>query len=87
MHAYFAAGSDAQVVEMKKPAILVHEKKIASVREFLPLLGKVAQAGKRLLVIAKESKAKPSPPWWSTNRLSRTWIGLWRSPPSSRPCV
>ncbi len=51
---YFAAGSEAQVVEMEKPAILIYEKKISNLREFLPLLEKVAQAGKQLLVIAEE---------------------------------
>jgi chaperonin GroEL len=51
---YFAAGSDSQVVDMEKPAILVYEKKISNLREFLPLLEKVAQAGKQLLVIAEE---------------------------------
>jgi chaperonin GroEL len=34
--------------------ILIHEKKIASLREFLPVLEKVAQTGKPLLVIAEE---------------------------------
>jgi chaperonin GroEL len=51
---YFAAGNDAQVVEMEKPAILVYEKKISNLREFLPLLEKVAQGGRELLVIAEE---------------------------------
>ena len=51
---YFAAGSDSQVVDMEKPAILIYEKKISNLREFLPLLEKVAQAGKQLLVIAEE---------------------------------
>jgi chaperonin GroEL len=51
---YFAAKSENQTVEMEKPAILVYEKKISNLREFLPLLEKVAQAGKQLLVIAEE---------------------------------
>ena len=51
---YFAAGSDNQTVTMEKPLILVYEKKISNLREFLPLLEKVAQVGKPLLVIAEE---------------------------------
>jgi len=51
---YFAAKSENQVVEMEKPQILVYEKKISNLREFLPLLEKVAQTGKPLLVIAEE---------------------------------
>ena len=51
---YFAAGSDNQTLTMEKPLILVYEKKISNLREFLPLLEKVAQTGKELLVIAEE---------------------------------
>ena len=51
---YFAAGSDNQEVAQEKPLILVYEKKISNLREFLPLLEKVAQAGRPLLVIAEE---------------------------------
>ncbi|HYE08341.1 MAG TPA: chaperonin GroEL, partial [Planctomycetota bacterium] len=51
---YFAAGTDNQEVTVEKPLILIYEKKISNLREFLPLLEKVAQAGKPLLVIAEE---------------------------------
>jgi len=51
---YFAAGSEDQKVNMEKPLILIYEKKVSNLREFLPLLEKVAQAGKPLLVIAEE---------------------------------
>jgi len=51
---YFAAGSEDQKVNLEKPQILVYEKKISNLREFLPLLEKVAQSGKSLLVIAEE---------------------------------
>jgi len=51
---YFAAGSEDQTVSLENPLILVFEKKISNLREFLPLLEKVAQAGKPLLVIAED---------------------------------
>jgi len=51
---YFAAGADNQEVNLEKPYILVYEKKISNLREFLPLLEKIAQTGKPLLVIAEE---------------------------------
>jgi len=51
---YFAAGNEDQEVNLEKPLILIYEKKISNLREFLPLLEKVAQAGKPLLVIAEE---------------------------------
>jgi chaperonin GroEL len=40
--------------ELEKPFILIHEKKIASVKDVIPLLEKVAQSGRPLLVIAEE---------------------------------
>ena len=36
------------------PYVLIHEKKIGSVKDFLPLLEKVAKAGKPLLVVAED---------------------------------
>jgi chaperonin GroEL len=51
---YFAAGAESQEVNQEKPLILVYEKKISNLREFLPLLEKVAQAGRPFLVIAEE---------------------------------
>ena len=50
---YFAAGAENQEVNLEKPAILVYEKKISNLREFLPLLEKVAQGGKSLLEIGR----------------------------------
>ena len=41
-------------VVLEKPYILVHEKKISSVKSLVPLLEKVAKQGKPLLIIAEE---------------------------------
>jgi chaperonin GroEL len=51
---YFAAGAENQELNMENPLVLVFEKKISNLREFLPLLEKVAQASKPLLVIAED---------------------------------
>ncbi len=40
--------------ELEEPYILVHEKKISSIKDFLPLLEKVVKAGKPLLIIAED---------------------------------
>jgi chaperonin GroEL len=41
-------------VEMENPYVLVYEKKLSDLRELLPLLEALAQAGKPLLIIAEE---------------------------------
>ena len=51
---HFITNVDSMLVEMEKPLILIHEKKIANVRELVPLLEKVSKAGKQLLIIAED---------------------------------
>jgi chaperonin GroEL len=41
-------------VELESPMILLHEKKISNMKELLPVLEKVVQAGKSLLIIAED---------------------------------
>ncbi len=51
---YFATNSEAMEAVLEDAYILIHEKKISSLQDLLPLLQTVAKSGKPLLVIAEE---------------------------------
>ncbi len=51
---YFATNMEAQEAVLEDAYVLIHEKKIGNLSEFLPLLQTVAKSGKPLLVIAEE---------------------------------
>jgi len=51
---YFVTDPDRMECVLENPVILLHEKKISNLREFLPLLESVAKMGKPLVVIAEE---------------------------------
>ncbi len=51
---HFINNLESMAVVLEKPYILVHEKKISSVKSLVPLLEKVSQQGKPLLIIAEE---------------------------------
>jgi chaperonin GroEL len=51
---YFVTNAETLEAIQEDAYILLHEKKISNVREFIPLLEKVAQVGRPLLVIAED---------------------------------
>jgi chaperonin GroEL len=51
---YFVTNAEKMEVELEEPLILIHEKKISSLKDMLPLLESVARAGKPLLIIAED---------------------------------
>jgi chaperonin GroEL len=51
---YFVTDPERMEVVLQDPYILIHEKKISSMKDLLPLLEQVARAGKPLLIIAEE---------------------------------
>jgi len=56
--AYFVTDPQTMKVELDDAIILIHEKKISSLNDFLPLLEKVAQTGKPFVVIAEDIEAE-----------------------------
>jgi len=51
---YFVTNADTMEAILEEPLILIHDKKISSMKDLLPVLEKVAQMGKPLLVIAED---------------------------------
>ncbi len=51
---YFITDSEAMEVVLEDPQILIHDKKISAMKDLLPILEKVAQAGKPLLIISED---------------------------------
>lgn len=51
---YFVTNPEKMIAELENPYILLVEKKISSMKELLPVLEPVAQAGKSLLIISEE---------------------------------
>ena len=51
---YFVTNAESMEAELENPMILLHEKKISNMKELLPVLEKVVQAGKSLLIIAED---------------------------------
>src|SRR5271167_4347216 len=51
---YFVTDAERMEVVLEEPYVLIHEKKISSMKDILPLLEQVARSGKPLLIIAEE---------------------------------
>lgn len=51
---YFVTDSDKMVAELKKPFILISEKKISAIADLLPILEKVVQLQRPLVIIAED---------------------------------
>lgn len=55
---YFVTDTEAMEAALDEPFILLHEKKISNVKDLLPLLEQVVQAGKPLLIISEDVEAE-----------------------------
>lgn len=61
LSAYFVTNTEAMEAELEDPYILIHEKKISSAHDLLPVLEKVVQSGRPLLVIAEDVDGEALP--------------------------
>ena len=83
---YFVTDPERMEVVLENPFILIHEKKISAMRDLLPVLEQVAQAGRPLLIIAEDLEGEALATL-VVNKLRGTIKaaavkapGLWRSP-------
>jgi chaperonin GroEL len=51
---HFVTNQAAMECVLEDCFVLIHEKKISSAKEFLPILGKIAESGKALLIVAED---------------------------------
>ena len=51
---YFVTNPESMDAEMETPYVLIHDKKISNMKDLLPLLEKVVQTGKPVLIIAED---------------------------------
>ncbi len=51
---YFVTNAEKMIVDMENPLVLICEKKISNMKDLLPILEPVVQAGKSLLIIAED---------------------------------
>ena len=51
---YFITKAEKMIVDLEKPYVLVHEKKLSALQALLPLLEAVAQSGRPLLIVAED---------------------------------
>ncbi len=51
---YFVSDPEKMIAEIDEPYILLHEKKISNMGELVPLLEKIAQSGRPLVIIAED---------------------------------
>src|SRR6201989_1824315 len=54
LSAYFVTDAERMEAAFENPYILIHEKKISSMKDLLPLLEQIAKSGKPLIIIAED---------------------------------
>ena len=62
LSAYFVTNTEKMECEMEKPYILIYDKKISNLKDFLPILEPAVQTGRPLLVIAEDVDSEAQTP-------------------------
>jgi chaperonin GroEL len=55
---YFVTNTEDMTTEYESPLILIHDKKISNMQDIVPILEKVVQAGRPLLIIAEDIESQ-----------------------------
>lgn len=55
---YFVTDTDKMLTEFDNPYILIYDKKISNIKDILPILEKVSQSGRPLLIIAEDVESE-----------------------------
>ena len=86
---YMVTDSDKMEAVLDDPYILITDKKISNIQEVLPILEKIVQAGKKLVIIAEDVEGEAWRPCWSTSCAEPSPVSRSRLPAlvtAAKPC-
>ena len=75
---YFVTNTEKMNAVLEDPYVLLYDKKISSMKELLPILEPVVQAGRALMIIAEDVDGEAKPSAWHDQGLRRESSGLRR---------
>ncbi len=77
---YFVTDPEKMESVLEDALILIHDKKISSMKDLLPVLEKVAQMGSRCSSSPRTSRVRRWPRWWSTSCAARSRSSAVKAP-------